>query len=79
MGPGDPIVRPPTTEQLDYEIELAVVIGKQAKAVPREEALGYVAGYTIMNDVSARDLHWARTAASFWGRTSTARRRSGRA
>jgi len=49
-------VRPPTTEQLDYEIELAVVIGKQAKAVPREDAMGYVLGYTIMNDVSARDL-----------------------
>ncbi|MCC7368933.1 MAG: fumarylacetoacetate hydrolase family protein [Chloroflexi bacterium] len=56
VGPNDPIVRPPTTEQLDYEIELAVVIGKRAKSVPREEALGYVAGYTIMNDVSARDL-----------------------
>ena len=56
VGPGDPIVRPPTTEQLDYEIELAAVIGKQAKAVPREQALSYVAGYTIMNDVSARDL-----------------------
>lgn len=56
VGPGDPIVRPPTTEQLDYEIELAVVIGKQARSVPREEAMDYVAGYTIMNDVSARDL-----------------------
>ena len=56
VGPGDPIVKPPTTEQLDYEIELAVVIGKQAKSVPREDAMGYVAGYTIMNDVSARDL-----------------------
>src|SRR5829696_6831792 len=56
VGPGDPIVRPPTTEQLDYEVELAVVIGKQAKSVPREQALEYVAGYTIMNDVSARDL-----------------------
>jgi 2-keto-4-pentenoate hydratase/2-oxohepta-3-ene-1,7-dioic acid hydratase in catechol pathway len=56
VGPGDPIVKPPTTEQLDYEIELAVVIGKQAKSVPREEAMEYVAGYTIMNDVSARDL-----------------------
>ncbi|MGE3913301.1 MAG: fumarylacetoacetate hydrolase family protein [Chloroflexota bacterium] len=56
VGPGDPIVRPPTTEQLDYEIELAVVIGKLAKSVPREDAMEYVAGYTIMNDVSARDL-----------------------
>jgi 2-keto-4-pentenoate hydratase/2-oxohepta-3-ene-1,7-dioic acid hydratase in catechol pathway len=58
VGPGDPIVRPPTTEQLDYEVELAVVIGKQAKSVPREQALEYVAGYTIMNDVSARDLQF---------------------
>ena len=56
VGPGDPIVRPPTTEQLDYEIELAVVIGRRAKSVPREVAMAYVAGYTIMNDVSARDL-----------------------
>jgi 2-keto-4-pentenoate hydratase/2-oxohepta-3-ene-1,7-dioic acid hydratase in catechol pathway len=56
VGPGDPIVRPPTTEQLDYEIELAVVIGKQAKSVTRDDAMQYVAGYTIMNDVSARDL-----------------------
>jgi 2-keto-4-pentenoate hydratase/2-oxohepta-3-ene-1,7-dioic acid hydratase in catechol pathway len=56
IGPGDAIVRPPTTEQLDYEVELAVVIGKQTKSVSREGAMAYVAGYTIMNDVSARDL-----------------------
>ena len=56
VGPGDPIVRPPTTEKLDYEIELAAVIGKQAKSVAKEDAMAYVAGYTIMNDVSARDL-----------------------
>src|SRR5687768_10786610 len=56
VGPGDPIVRPPTTEQLDYEVELAVVIGRRATSVPKERALEYVAGYTIMNDVSARDL-----------------------
>src|SRR4051812_28213513 len=56
IGPGEPIVRPSTTEQLDYEVELVVVIGKQARAVAREQAMAYVAGYTIMNDVSARDL-----------------------
>jgi len=56
IGPGEAIVRPPTTEQLDYEVELTVVIGKRAKSVSREDALSYVAGYTIMNDVSARDL-----------------------
>ena len=56
VGPGDAIVRPPNTEQLDYEIELAAVIGKSAKSVSRDQAMEYVAGYTIMNDVSARDL-----------------------
>jgi len=56
IGPGDPIVRPPTTEQLDYEVELAVVIGRRAKSVSRGDAMAYVAGYTIMNDASARDL-----------------------
>jgi acylpyruvate hydrolase len=56
VGPGDPIVRPPTTEQLDYEIELAVIIGKTARNVSRDDAMQYVAGYTIMNDASARDL-----------------------
>jgi acylpyruvate hydrolase len=60
IGPGEPIVRPTTTERLDYEVELAVVIGKTAKGVSREEALEYVAGYTILNDVSARDLQLAK-------------------
>ena len=44
------------TEQLDYEGELAVVIGKKGKAIKREEALDYVFGYTVLNDVTARDL-----------------------
>lgn len=44
------------TEQLDYEGELAVVIGKKGKAIKRDEALDYVFGYTIINDVTARDL-----------------------
>ncbi|MBS8263015.1 FAA hydrolase family protein [Mesobacillus boroniphilus] len=44
------------TEQLDYEGELAVVIGKKGKAIKREDALDYVFGYTIVNDVTARDL-----------------------
>jgi 2-keto-4-pentenoate hydratase/2-oxohepta-3-ene-1,7-dioic acid hydratase in catechol pathway len=59
VGPGDSIVRPPTTERLDYEIEFSSVIGKLAKNVPREQAMAYVAGYTIMNDVSARDIQRA--------------------
>jgi 2-keto-4-pentenoate hydratase/2-oxohepta-3-ene-1,7-dioic acid hydratase in catechol pathway len=60
IGPGDSIVRPTTTDQLDYEGELALVIGRRAKSVTREEALGYVAGYTIVNDVSARDLQFSK-------------------
>ncbi|RDU35537.1 FAA hydrolase family protein [Neobacillus piezotolerans] len=44
------------TEQLDYEGELAIIIGKTGKAIPKTEALDYVYGYTIVNDVTARDL-----------------------
>ncbi|WP_395058322.1 fumarylacetoacetate hydrolase family protein [Flavobacterium sp.] len=43
------------TEQLDWEVELAVVIGKKGKYVPKENALDYVFGYTVINDISARD------------------------
>lgn len=55
--PGDPIVLPRwmTSAKVDYECELAVVIGRRAKNVPRAEALDYVLGYTCANDVSARD------------------------
>jgi 2-keto-4-pentenoate hydratase/2-oxohepta-3-ene-1,7-dioic acid hydratase in catechol pathway len=55
--PGEPIVLPRwlTSNKVDYECELAVVIGKRAKNVPRERALEYVFGYTCANDVSARD------------------------
>lgn len=53
---GEPIVYPRITSELDYEGELAVVIGRQARDVPVERALDYVGGYTIINDVSARDL-----------------------
>jgi 2-keto-4-pentenoate hydratase/2-oxohepta-3-ene-1,7-dioic acid hydratase in catechol pathway len=42
--------------ELDWEVELAIVIGEQGKNIPREEAMDYVFGYTIMNDISARDL-----------------------
>ncbi len=54
-GPGQPICIPPETTQVDYEAELAVVIGRTARRVPQEQAMAYVAGYTIFNDVSARD------------------------
>ncbi|RED76743.1 MULTISPECIES: fumarylacetoacetate hydrolase family protein [Cohnella] len=53
---GSEIAIPRTTTRLDYEAELVIVIGKQAKYVPREEALNYVFGYCCVNDLSARDL-----------------------
>lgn len=52
----DPIQLPRVSEMIDYEAELAVVIGRDAKCVSADRALEYVAGYTIMNDVTARDL-----------------------
>ena len=56
IGYGDEIVLPPMSRRVDYEGELALVIGKRAKNVPENEALEYVFGYTCMNDVTARDL-----------------------
>jgi 2-keto-4-pentenoate hydratase/2-oxohepta-3-ene-1,7-dioic acid hydratase in catechol pathway len=57
VGPDDPVVYPEhLTEELDYELELAVVIGKSGKWFSAEEAMDYVAGYVIFNDITARDI-----------------------
>ena len=56
IGPGDAIVYPKMSRRVDYEAELAVVIGKIAKSVPAERAGEYILGYTCLNDVTARDL-----------------------
>lgn len=56
IGPDGDIEHTPMTKELDYEIELGIVIGRRAKNVPVAEAGAYVYGYTIVNDVSARDL-----------------------
>jgi len=56
IGPTSPILLPRVSTQIDYEGELAVIIGRRCKGVSEQEALQYVAGYTIMNDVSARDV-----------------------
>lgn len=59
-GPYDPIIfQSSLTEKVDYEVELAVVIGKRAKNVTKDSALDYVFGYTVINDVSARDIQFA--------------------
>jgi len=55
IGPDDPIVLPDWTEEVSYEAELAVVIGKVTKDVTPENALHYVFGYTVANDITARD------------------------
>ena len=55
-GPGDPIVLPANSEQPDYEAEFAVVIGKGGKNIPEEKAFEHVAGYMILDDVTARDM-----------------------
>jgi 2-keto-4-pentenoate hydratase/2-oxohepta-3-ene-1,7-dioic acid hydratase in catechol pathway len=54
--PGQAIVRPRATEQLDLECELAVVIGRRASRIGRDEALAHVFGFTILNDITMRDL-----------------------
>jgi len=64
-GPEDEIRLPQISEEVDYEAELAFVIGKEARSVQAENAFDYIAGYTILNDVTARDLQrrerqWAR-------------------
>ena len=56
IGPGDQILIPPIARGVDWEGELAVVMGREAKGVQAEDALDYVAGYTVMNDVSERML-----------------------
>ncbi|MEP7040672.1 MAG: fumarylacetoacetate hydrolase family protein [Chloroflexota bacterium] len=55
-SPGAAITRPRATEKLDLECELAVVIGRRAKGISRDDALAHVFGYTILNDVTMRDL-----------------------
>lgn len=60
IGPGDTIVLPGTSDQVDYEAELVFVIGKSGRNIPRDQALAHVAGYTCGHDVSARDYQLKR-------------------
>ena len=59
IGPGAPIVRHAVTQALDYEVELAAVVGQRGRDLALEGALGYVFGYVVLNDVTARDLQKA--------------------
>ena len=58
-GPGDAITLPPNSTEVDYEAEFAVVIGKRGKSIQEEKVFEHIAGYTILNDVSARDMQFA--------------------
>jgi 2,4-diketo-3-deoxy-L-fuconate hydrolase len=62
IADGEAIVRPPGTHALDFEVELGVVIGRRARRVTSAEALAHVAGYVVVNDVSARDWQGNRQA-----------------
>lgn len=59
IGPGEPILIPRVSEKADWEVELAVIIGKAGKYISRKDAMDYVAGYTISNDVSFRDFQFS--------------------
>jgi 2-keto-4-pentenoate hydratase/2-oxohepta-3-ene-1,7-dioic acid hydratase in catechol pathway len=58
IGPNEHIIKPSFVKQLDYEGELAIIIGKKCKNVPVSEAKNYVFGYTVFNDVSAREIQF---------------------
>ncbi len=58
-GPGDAIKLPPNSEKVDYEAEFAVVIGKRGRDIAEGDAQKYIAGYTILHDVSARDMQFS--------------------
>jgi 2-keto-4-pentenoate hydratase/2-oxohepta-3-ene-1,7-dioic acid hydratase in catechol pathway len=59
-GPYDPVILPALATEPDWELELAVVIGRPARHVRREDAASYIAGYTIANDITSRDLVWCK-------------------
>ena len=56
IGPDEDVLWPSFTEKFDYELEVAIIIGKKGRNIPEAKARDYIAGYTIMNDFSARDI-----------------------
>ncbi|HXW37166.1 MAG TPA: fumarylacetoacetate hydrolase family protein [Nitrososphaerales archaeon] len=58
VGQDDPVVLPRVSKKMDWEVELAVIIGRKGKYVPKEKAMEYVAGYSVANDISFRDLQF---------------------
>ena len=71
--PRERVVHHAVTKELDYEVELTVVIGVGGRDIPRGDALGHVFGYTVINDVTARDLQKRQVSgsrASRWTRSA---------
>jgi 2-keto-4-pentenoate hydratase/2-oxohepta-3-ene-1,7-dioic acid hydratase in catechol pathway len=58
IGPEQPVIKPAFVEKLDYEVELAVVMGRKGRNIPVSAAADYVFGYTVFNDISARDIQF---------------------
>ena len=58
-GPYDPIILPRSSGRVDWEVELAVIIGKQGKRIKKTDAFEYIAGFTVMNDVSGREAQFS--------------------
>ncbi len=56
VGPDEPVIYPSYTKELDYELEMGIIIGKKCKEVTPEEAVDCIAGYTVFNDITARDI-----------------------
>lgn len=56
IGPDEPVIWPRFTQKLDYELELACIIGKKGRDIPEAKASGYIFGYAVLNDFSARDI-----------------------
>ncbi|MDQ6874764.1 MAG: fumarylacetoacetate hydrolase family protein [Actinomycetota bacterium] len=68
LGPTDDLVIPAGSDQVDWEVELGVVLGAPGRRVSAEQALGIIAGYTVVNDISMRDWQW-RTGQWLQGKT----------
>jgi 2,4-didehydro-3-deoxy-L-rhamnonate hydrolase len=58
-GPFDPIVLPKSSGKIDWEVELAIIIGKEGKRISKAKAMDYIAGFTVMNDVSGREAQFS--------------------
>ncbi|MAG36251.1 MAG: hypothetical protein CL878_08410 [Dehalococcoidia bacterium] len=70
IGPDEPIIADPSvSEKLDWEVELGVIIGLGGRRIPESEALQHIFGYTVIHDVSARDLQFARSGQWFLGKS----------